>query len=489
MHERFHRDFLKEFFDIVLNYLEETLGGLKPVINFKQPEELRKAIDFSIPRQPTPNAEILEEIKRIMDNQIRPYHPHFHNQLYGGFDELSLIGNILTSSINGTMFTYEVAPVYTLMENYVYDHLRGLIGWTTVDGMMTPGGSFANWMGIQMARHHRFPQARAKGIQGLPAMKLLTSAASHYSIEKGAILQGFGTDNIIKVRANEMGEMIPEELEREIQEILKNGEVPLFVNSTAGTSVSGAIDPIEEIGEICKKYGVWHHVDGAFGGALLLTPKHRNRLGDLSNVDSLSWDPHKALMVPLQATFFLCRHVGLMESSNSTKADYLFHKERNSYSNDLDTGDKSLQCGRVIDILKIWTYFKGNGWNNIAGHVERELELATYLTTKLQEDSQKYIVVYPASTFNVGFYYVPLAMRDHDRDESFFSRLSRVTVEGKKVMIEGGKVLIAYATNGRDSNYFWRQVFSNPFISAEDVDYELGLLAEYCEESYAKLFP
>lgn len=137
-----------------------------------------------------------------MENQIRPYHPNFHNQLYGGFDQYSMIGNILTTCINGTMFTYEVAPVYTLMESYVYDHLKNLIGWNTVDGMMTPGGSFANWLGMLMARHHKFPEAKTKGIHGLPVMKLITSAASHYSVEKGAIMEGFGTDNVIKIKCN-----------------------------------------------------------------------------------------------------------------------------------------------------------------------------------------------------------------------------------------------------------------------------------------------
>ena len=266
------------------------------------------------------------------------------------------------------------------MESYVYEHLKGLIGWNTVDGMMTPGGSFANWMGILMARHNKFPEAKKKGIQGLPPMKLITSAASHYSVEKGAILEGFGTDNIVKVKCNELDQMIPEELEKVIQEMLKNGEVPLYVNSTAGTSVAGAIDPIEEIGEICKKYGVWHHCDGALGGAFLVSPKLRQRLGDLSNVDSLSWDPHKALNVPQQATFFLCKKVGLMEHANSTQADYLFHKERNSYNTHLDTGDKSLQCGRVIDILKVWTYFKANGWSSIAKQVEEEHALSLYVS-------------------------------------------------------------------------------------------------------------
>lgn len=119
--------------------------------------------------------------------------------------------------------------------------------------------------------------------------------------------------------------MIPEELEKQIVEIISRGEVPLFVNSTLGTTVSGAIDPIEKISAICKRYGVWHHADAALGGAFLLSPKLRHKLGDLRNLDSFSWDAHKALPIPLQATFFLCRHPGLMESSNSMKADYLFH--------------------------------------------------------------------------------------------------------------------------------------------------------------------
>jgi glutamate/tyrosine decarboxylase-like PLP-dependent enzyme len=95
----------------------------------------------------------------------------------------------------------------------------------------------------------------------------------------------------------------------------------------------------------------------------------RKKIGDCTDVDSITWDPHKALVVPLQATFFLCKHVGLMEHSNSIKADYLFPKERTSYNISLDSGDKSLQCGRVIDILKVWTYFKGNGWKEIARHI------------------------------------------------------------------------------------------------------------------------
>lgn len=110
-------------------------------------------------------------------------------------------------------------------------------------------------------------------------------------------------------------------------------------------------------------------MDAAFGGAFFMSNKLRSKIGNCSNIDSVTWDPHKALVVPLQATFFLTKHLGLLEACNSTKADVVFHKYRNSYEQILDTGDKTLQCGRVIDILKCWTSFKGNGWKGIAQQV------------------------------------------------------------------------------------------------------------------------
>lgn len=88
-----------------------------------------------------------------MDYQVKSNHPHFHNQLFGGFDQYATLANILSTVMNGTMYTYEIAPVFTLMEKYIYEQLRGFLGWQQIDGMMTPGGSFGNWMGMLMARY------------------------------------------------------------------------------------------------------------------------------------------------------------------------------------------------------------------------------------------------------------------------------------------------------------------------------------------------
>lgn len=190
---------------------------------------------------------------------------------------------------------------------------------------MTPGGSFANFMGIHLSRTRLHPEFNKKGIFNCKPMKIFTSEVSHYSIKKGANLCGIGTDNIIAVKTDENRRMIPEELVKAIEHQLEEGNDLLMVNTTVGTTVEGSIDPITEIGEICAKYKIWHHVDAAFGGAFMMSPQLIHKIGSFQNVDSITFDPHKGLVVPLQSTLFMCKYPGLMNSCNSTKADYLFH--------------------------------------------------------------------------------------------------------------------------------------------------------------------
>ena len=125
---------------------------------------------------------------------------------------------MLTSSMNGTMYTYEMAPCFTMMENELFDVLRQNIGWEFVDGVLTPGGSFANFYAMVVARHHKFPEVKKKGLVAFPPMKVFSSEHSHYSMEKAAITLGLGTDSVIKVPCTKNGEMIPEELEKLIKE-------------------------------------------------------------------------------------------------------------------------------------------------------------------------------------------------------------------------------------------------------------------------------
>ena len=213
----------------------------------------------------------------------------------------------------------------------------------------------------------------------------------------------------------------------------------MIVNTTVGTTVEGAIDPVTENGLICKKYGIWHHVDGAYGGALMLSNKLRPKLGDFTNVDSMSFDPHKAPSIPVFATLFMTKHVGLMAKCNSAKADYLFHKERESYDNSLDVGDKTLQCTRALDILKCWTYFKGCGWKGIEDQLNYQYEMAQWIRNYVKARPENFeMAIDNVETFNVCFWYIPKGMpaSSFKSRDAFLKMVSKVTVLAKKFMIE-----------------------------------------------------
>lgn len=194
--------------------------------------------------------------------RLFPGHPHFFNQLSNGLDIVSMAGEWLTATANTNMFTYEIAPVFILMETTVLEKMRNIIGFQGGDSILAPGGSISNLYAFLAARHKMFPDYKEHGPRGLPGdLAMFTSDQCHYSIKSCASVCGLGTENCVMVPSDESGKMIPSELERLILERKNRGQIPFFVNATAGTTVLGAFDPLNEIADICEKYKCWMHVD------------------------------------------------------------------------------------------------------------------------------------------------------------------------------------------------------------------------------------
>lgn len=189
-------------------------------------------------------------------------HPHFFNQLSCGLDVVSMAGEWLTATANTNMFTYEIAPVFILMETVVLTKMREIIGWTCGDSILAPGGSISNLYAFLAARHRMFPDYKEHGAKCLPGeLVMFTSDQSHYSVKSCASVGGLGTDNCIIIKSDEAGRMIPEELERKIVEHKNRGQIPFFVSATSGTTVLGSFDPLNDIADICQRHKLWMHVD------------------------------------------------------------------------------------------------------------------------------------------------------------------------------------------------------------------------------------
>lgn len=187
----------------LLKYHQENQLDSTTLNKFHTPIELSKRIDLAIRDTPMSDEDLLKHVDSIIDLSIRSGHKYFHNQLFQGYDMYTTTGDILTSSINGSMFTYEMAPVFSFMERELFEFMnKHYMKWDTIDGVFTPGGSFANLYALLCARFQAFPIVKKKGIRDLPPMRVFTSEMSHYSIEKGCVIMGMGQESVIKVGAD-----------------------------------------------------------------------------------------------------------------------------------------------------------------------------------------------------------------------------------------------------------------------------------------------
>lgn len=186
-----------------------------------------------------------------------------------------------------------------------------------------------------------------------------------------------GTESVIKVKADERGRMIPEELKRSIIKAKSEGMIPYMVGATSGTTVLGAFDPLPQISDICEEFGLWLHVDAALGGVWLLSQQHKHLLDGIERSDSVAWDLHKATCVPQQCTLVLTKYPNILRETNSLKAEYIFQSDK-YYDSSYDSGDKSIQCGRKVDSLKLWLAFKAYGQTGIERAVDNVYKMAEY---------------------------------------------------------------------------------------------------------------
>lgn len=194
------------------------------------------------------------------------------------------------------------------MEKHVTRRLAELIGFPSGSGGFSqPGGSASNASSIVIARNTLFPETKKDGMGG-KRLTLFTSAHGHYSVEKAAQMYGFGSAAVIPVPVDDAGRMIPSELERLVIEGKEKGDVPFYVNSTAGTTVHGSFDPFTELADVCKRQGLWLHVDGSWGGSVIFSDKYRKgRMEGIERADSMAINPHKMLGVPMTSSFLLVK--------------------------------------------------------------------------------------------------------------------------------------------------------------------------------------
>uniref|UniRef100_A0A2R8VK32 Cysteine sulfinic acid decarboxylase n=1 Tax=Mus musculus TaxID=10090 RepID=A0A2R8VK32_MOUSE len=167
---------LQDVFGIVVD--EAILKGTsasEKVCEWKEPEELKQLLDLELQSQGESREQILERCRTVIHYSVKTGHPRFFNQLFSGLDPHALAGRIITESLNTSQYTYEIAPVFVLMEEEVLKKLRALVGWNSGDGVFCPGGSISNMYAMNLARFQRYPDCKQRGLRALPPLALFTS--------------------------------------------------------------------------------------------------------------------------------------------------------------------------------------------------------------------------------------------------------------------------------------------------------------------------
>jgi glutamate/tyrosine decarboxylase-like PLP-dependent enzyme len=475
-------------------YIDSLEDRSAPVVRLASPDAIRAEFEKAgvslalVGEEPCAEPEALAQaMELLLQYSVRTGHPLFFNQLYARANPVAIAADWVSAATNTNCHTYEVAPVYTLMESAVLAKLASVVGGgyaNSHDGLFVPGGSLSNLYGMHLARCVADPDHTKRGAFGGPRFVAFTSDQSHYSYLKSARLTGLGSDNLVDVETDSQGRMLPKALESAVLQAKENGGLPFFVGSTAGTTVIGAYDPFEDIQEVCERHGLWHHVDACWGGSAMLSEKHRHLMSGVERADSLAWNPHKMMGSTLQCSTFVTRHAGILAKTNGTNAAYLFQPDKEN--TEMDTGDKTIQCGRKTDMFKLWLMWKASGDIGMRKTVDRCFELASLMAGKMRNDpSGAWQLVYEPSCSNVCFWYVPESQRPFGWETATpeqIARLNKVAPLIKAEMQRTGNALIGYqAVNGRPN--FFRMVFASAdTVTENDVSEIVASIARIGED-------
>lgn len=356
------------------------------------PQELQKLIKQNtlLPEEGLGWQKTLELTKeKILPNLLRTsstdYMPHLHSPA----TLESIASEVIISTFNQSMDSWDQAPVATELEVEVINHLCKMYGYRKgSDGVFTSGGSQSNQTAIILARDWFISKIMGWDVKkyGLPEnfrkLRMYTSEISHFSMEKSAHILGLGYESVVKVPVDKNKRMDFNAFEKLVNEDIAKGNIPFLAVATIGTTDFGSIDPLAKMAELCKKHNMWLHADAAYGSGVILSTKYAERVKDLYLADSITVDFHKMFLLPISCSAVLIKE---KEDFNALTihADYLNREEdeEDGYTNLVD---KSLQTTRRFDALKVWMSFLARGKKGWSDIITSCMENAQYLYSQIK---------------------------------------------------------------------------------------------------------
>lgn len=365
----------------VIDYTEQFINHIETIKAFEVSNEKGAGLySFPIAEDPADIETVLSLLRKHVDHTgLNPASGGHLGYIPGGGIFYAALGDYLADVFNRYAGVYFASPGAVSMENLLIKWMAGLVGYgEDAAGNIASGGSIANLMGIVCARD-------ASGIKARDFEKAVvyTTAQTHHSISKALRIAGLKECIIRQVSIDERYRMNPDELERMIITDKTNRLLPFLVVASAGTTDTGAIDPLESIGGIAKKHELWYNVDAAYGGFFMLTEEGKAKMKGTELSDTLVIDPHKSLFLPYGSGVLLAKERQPLNTSHYYFANYM--QDTPSATEEISPADVSPELTKHFRGLRMWLPLKLLGLKPFRACLEEKLLLAKYFHTEIQK--------------------------------------------------------------------------------------------------------
>jgi glutamate/tyrosine decarboxylase-like PLP-dependent enzyme len=437
-------DFLADYFDRL-----ETRPVLVPTTS----RAIRGRIDEPLPMAGADLGALLDTVRNVISEYSRHSgHPRMFGYVASPGTAITAIGNMIAAAMNINVTAWRSAPSGTDLERLTIDWLKEMLGYPApAGGLLTSGGSMANFAALGAARSAK---AGANVVRdGVAAagrrMCLYVSEESHFSMAKAAGMLGLGESNVRAVKTDERLHIDLADLERLVAADLAAGHLPFCVVANAGTTATGAFDPLAEVADFAHRHNLWMHVDAAYGGFAALAPSARHFFAGIEEADSVTLDPHKWLYLPVGCGCVLYKDPAAARAAFSHGADYtrpigLEHDEAFAF---WDYGPELTRPFRALDL---WLLIKFAGAGRLGKAVEENIACAKYFE-ELVKASDDFEMLAPVELSVFCFHYVP---KGFTGDLDVFNERLLVTLQrAGSTYLSNARVRGRFALRGCVLNY------------------------------------
>src|SRR6266581_36202 len=471
--------------DQVANFLEAIPRG--PVTHNESPSAVREALDLTgpLPELGMDPASLLEGTARLLfDHSLLNGDPRFFGYITAPPAPIGILGDFLAAAVNPNVGAWSLDPAATEIEAQTVRWIAALIGYPIDSGgLLVSGGNMANFVCFMAARAAKAGwDVREHGVSGSAGRRLrvYVSAETHTWIQKAADLGGLGTASIRWIPTDARLRMDVAALRRQIEADAAAGDVPCIVVGTAGSVSTGAVDPLPDIGALCREHGVWFHVDGAYGGFAAAVPEAPDDLRGLSGADSVAVDPHKWLYAPLEAGCALVRDPDTLRAAFAYHPPYYHFEER--ATNYVDCGP---QNSRGFRALKVWLALRHVGAAGYRTMIADDIRLSKAMAEAVGRHPELQLITQDLSITT--FRYVPSDLLTKLGEEPVERHLDALNRELLDRLQRGGEAFVSNAIVG--GRYVLRACIVNFHTDRADVEAVPEIVARIGRTVDAELRP